>query len=79
MGHILSQQITATYNSNVSYSDFSDNSANYRFKFSLVSKSVIAKIIDDISAKNSSGPDGINAKLLKLVKHDPIPLLLIRH
>ena len=40
--------------------------------FSLVSESVIDKIINDISAKNSSGPDGISTKLLKLVKHDLI-------
>ena len=72
IGHILSQQITANYNSNMSYSDFLDNSTNSRFKFSLFSESVIDKIINDISAKNSSGPDGINTKLLKLVKHDLI-------
>ena len=52
----------------MSHSDFLDNST----KFSLVSESVIGKIINDISAKNSSGPDGINTKLLKLVKHDLI-------
>ena len=56
----------------MSYSDFLDNSTNSRFKFSLVSESVIGKIIIDISAKNRSGPDGINTKLLKLVKHDII-------
>ena len=72
IGHILSQQITANYNSNVSYSDFLDNSTNSRFKFSLVSESVIDKIINDILAKNSSGPAGISTKLLKLVKHDLI-------
>ena len=33
---------------------------------------VIGKIINDISAKNSSGPDGINTIFLKLVKHDLI-------
>ena len=70
--HILSQQITANYNSNVSYSDFLDNSDNSRFEFSLVSESVIDKIINDISAKNGSGPDGINTKLLKLVQHNLI-------
>ena len=70
--HILSQQISANYNSNVPYSDFLDNSTNSRFKFSLVSESVIDKIINDTSAKNGSGPDGINTKLLKLVKHDLI-------
>ena len=53
----------------MSYSQFLDNSTNSRFKFSLVFESVIGKIINDISAKNSSGPDGINTKLLKLVKH----------
>ena len=72
IGHTLSQQITANYSSNVSYSDFLDNSTNSRFKYSLVSESVIGKIINDISAKNSSEPDGINTKLLKLVKHDLI-------
>ena len=72
IGHILSQQITANYNSNVSYSNFLDNPTNSRFKFSLVCESVIDKIINDISAKNSSGPDGISTKLLKLVKHDLI-------
>ena len=56
----------------MSYSDFFDNSTNSRFKFSFVSESVIAKIINDISAKNSSGPDGLDTKLLKLVKHDLI-------
>ena len=30
IGHILSQQITANYNSNVSYSDFLENSTNSR-------------------------------------------------
>ena len=72
IGHILSQQITANYNSDVSYSDFLDNSTNYRFMCSLVSESVIDKIINDISAKNSSGPDDISTKLLKLAKHDLI-------
>ena len=67
IGHILSQQITDNYNSNMSYSDFLDNSTNYRFKFSLVSESVIGKIIND-----NSGRDGINTKLLKLVKLDLI-------
>ena len=43
--------------------------------FSLVSESVICKIINDISPKNSSRPDGINTKLLKLVKHDLISSL----
>ena len=38
--------------------------------FSSVSESVIGKIINDISAKNSSGPDGIDTKLLKLAKHE---------
>ena len=52
----------------MSHSDFLDNST----KFSLVSKSVIGKIINDISAENSSGADGINTKLLKLVKYDLI-------
>ena len=56
----------------MSYSDFLDNSTNSRFKFSLVSESVIDKIINHISAKNSSGHGGINTKLLKLVKHDLI-------
>ena len=56
----------------MSYSDFLDNSTNSRFKFSLVSESVIGKIFNDILAENSSGPDGINTKLLKLVKHDLI-------
>ena len=72
IGHILSQQITANYGVDVSYSDFLDNSTNSRFKFFLVSESVIDKISNDISAKNSSGPDGIKTKLLKLVKHDLI-------
>ena len=82
IGHISSQQITANYNSNVSYSDFSDNSTNSRFKFSLVSESVIDKIINDISAKNSSGPDGINTKLLNLSNMNEFhhyPTFLIRH
>ena len=56
----------------MSYSDFLDNSTNSRFKFSLVSESVIGKIINNISAKNSSGPDSIDNKFLKLVKHDLI-------
>ena len=63
----------------MSYSDFLDNSTNSRFKFSLVSESVIGKIINDMSAKNSSGPDVINTKLLKLVKHDlitPLPYIV---
>ena len=46
----------------MSYSDFLDNSTNSRFKFSLVSESVIGKIMNDISPKNSSGPDGIIVK-----------------
>ena len=80
IGHILSQQITAKYNSNVSYSDFLDNSTDSPLRFSLVSESVIDKIINDISAKNSSGTDGINTKLLKLVKYDLIsPLTNIAH
>ena len=70
--HILSQQITSNYNSNVSYSDLLEDSTNSCLRFSFVSESVIDKIIIDISAKNSSGPDGINTKLLKLVKNDSI-------
>ena len=70
----MSQQITANYNTYVSYSDFLDNSTNSRFEFSLVFKSAIDKIINYISTKNSSGPDSINTKLLKLVKHDLISL-----
>ena len=66
---MLFQQITSNYNSNVSYLDFLDNSTNSCFKFSSVSESVIGKIIKDISAKNSSGPDGNNTKLLKLAKN----------
>ena len=47
ISHILSQQSTVNYNSNVSYSDFLDNSTNSRFKFSLGSESVIDKIMND--------------------------------
>ena len=56
------------YNGNKTHKSYLNNNTPNVFTFTRIETDTISKTIQNLSAKNSSGPDGLSTKLLKVIE-----------
>ena len=76
VGPSLSKSLS--HNGNKTVSSYMKQVISSSFHFECVDTTTVHKLISDLANKNSSGPDGITAKLLKRLScHIAVPLTII--
>ena len=66
----LEANLKEVHNDGQNYTDYLNRNVLSNFKFHEISDGIIEQIINELKSSRSSGHDGLNSELLKLISND---------